>query len=361
MSAYGNGAHRVAHIRGGVENGVAWSPNGRRLVFAGGPAGRRQIYTVRTDGKGLRAVSLPSSNGRDPDWRSVGHDPIIAAAGDIACSPTGRSFNGGLGRAHHCAMLRTSSLLLRPELSAVLALGDLQYSEGQLNYFYDSFDPSWGRLKSLIRPVPGNHEYRTPGAAGYYDYFNGAGARTGRAGDRRRGYYSFDLGAWHLVALNSNCGAVPGGCDVGSPQQRWLAADLAAHPTRCTLAFWHHPLFSSLAFEEGRGSRRTGALWETLYEAGADLVLSGHQHFYERLAPQDVNGNADQARGIRSFVVGTGGKSTDEADIRDRNTTAFDDSTFGVLELTLHPRSYGWHFRAARAAPFTDSGRAICH
>jgi acid phosphatase type 7 len=362
MSPWGRGARRVTHVRGGVEQGVAWSPDGRRLVFAGGPAGARRIYVVGLDGKGRRALSLPMSDGSDPDWQSVGHDPLIAAAGDIACNPRGRSFNGGLGRRRLCAMARTTNQLLRPDLSAVLALGDLQYPDGRLSYFYDSFGPSWGRLKPIIRPVPGNHEYRVPYGAGYYDYFNGPGVRRGRAGDRRRGgYYSFDLGRWHLVGLDSTCSAVPGGCDEGSPQQRWLKADLAAHRRHCTLAFWHHPLFSSLASEEGRGSRDTQALWKTLHDAGADLVLSGHQHFYERLAPQDSIGNLDMAHGLRSFVVGTGGASIDNADFRDRNSVAFTAQSFGILELTLHPRSYDWRFRSAGPEPFADSGHAICH
>ena len=344
MSRFGNGAHRVVHVPGGIEQGVAWAPDGSRLVFAGGPAGSRQVYTVKLNGKGLRPLTLPTSNGADPDWRSVGHVPVIDVAGDIACDPSGRSFNGGLGTPNLCAMRRTSDLLLQPDLSAVLALGDLQYPEGELAYFYDSYGPSWGRLNSLIRPVPGNHEYRTPGAAGYYDYFNGLGVRRGTAGDRNRGgYYSFNLGDWHLIALDSNCAAIPGGCEEGSPQQRWLARDLVVHRSHCTLAFWHHPLFSSIAFEEGRGSKDTQALWRTLHAAGADLVLSGHQHFYERLAPQDPNGNLDQA------------------DFRDRNSLAFSADTYGVLELRLRPNGYDWRLRGAGPVQYFDSGRAPCH
>ena len=210
--------------------------------------------------------------------------------------------------------------------------------------------------------MPGNHEYSTPGAAGYFDYFNGPGVLQGRAGDRvRGGYYSFEIGAWHVVALNSNCNDVPGGCGFGSPQQQWLAADLAGHTRPCTLAFWHHPLFSSLAGEEGRGSKQTIALWQTLYDAGADLVLSGHQHFYERLQSQDANGTLDSARGIRSFVVGTGGKALDDRDFTDPNSVVFHDTSFGILELTLHPRHYDWRYHATNGDPFTDVGSAVCH
>lgn len=361
MSRFGRGARRVVHVPGGPEQGVAWSPDGKRLAFAGGPPGERQIFTVRADGKQLRALSLPSSNGSDPDWRAVGQAPLIAAAGDIACDPTGRSFKGGLGTPNLCAMGRTSDLLLGPDLAAVLVLGDVQYPSGELDYFFRSFGPSWGRIKPLLRPVPGNHEYRTPGASGYYDWFNGEGAQRGPAGDRSRGgYYSFDVGKWHIIALDSNCRQVPGGCGEGSPQQRWLAADLARNSKYCTMAFWHHPLYSSRASEEGRGSTETRALWKTLHDAGADLVVSAHQHFYERLAPQDSNGNLDKEFGLRSFVVGTGGKSLDQADFSDANSQAFSADSYGVLELRLQPRGYEWKFQSAGPEAYFDSGRSAC-
>jgi len=361
MNRFGRGERKVVHVPGGPEQGVAWSPDGKRLVFAGGRPGRRQIFTVNLNGKGLRPLSLPLSNGSDPDWRSVGHVPVIAAAGDIACDPTMPSFNEGFGRPGLCAMKRTSDEMLKSDLAAVLVLGDVQYPEGELDYFFRSFGPTWGRLKPLLRPAPGNHEYRTQGAAGYYDWFNGIGVRSGPAGDRERGgYYSFDVGDWHLIALNSNCPHVPGGCGEGSPQQRWLERDLALRGKKCTLAFWHHPLFSSLAFEEGRGSKETRALWITLQAAGADLVLAGHQHFYERLAPQDSNGNLDEKFGLGSFVVGTGGKSLDQADFTDRNSQAFSADAYGVLELKLRPRSYEWDFRGTGPEEYFDSGRAAC-
>jgi hypothetical protein len=362
MSRWGRHARKVVHVPGGVEQGVAWSPNGRRLLFAGGRPGARRVYTVRLNGKRLHPLSLRGSNGEDPDWRSVGHDPIIAAAGDIACPPTGNSFNGGLGTRYYCAMMRTSNLMLREDLSAVLALGDLQYPTAAVGDFYQSFHPTWGRLKPLIHPVPGNHEYRASRSAqGYFDYFNLGGRRRGPAGDRLRGgYYSFNVGRWHVVALNSNCGPVPGGCAMGSPQQRWLARDLTRHRRRCTLAFWHHPVFSSRAREESRGWKQSVALWQTLYDAGADVVLAGHQHFYERLAPMDAQGNLT-SRGLRSFVVGTGGRSIDVADIRAANSVVYSDTAYGVLELTLHPRSYEWNFRTTNGDPFGDTGRAACH
>jgi hypothetical protein len=362
MNSDGTHAHRVVHVPGGIEAGVAWAPDGKRLLFAGGVPGSRRIYSVRLDGKGRKALTYPVSDGRDPDWRSVGHDPVIGAAGDIACDPAGGSFRGGLGTPHFCGMMRTSNLLLRPDLSAVLVLGDLQYPDGDLGRFEQSFNPTWGRLGSLLHPAPGNHEYLTQGAAGYFDYFNGPGVRFGRAGDRSRGgYYSFNVGTWHVIALDSNCGEIPGGCDVGSPEQRWLADDLATHRTRCTLAYWHHPLFSSLANEEGRGSKQTQALWATLYDRGADVVLSGHQHFYERLDPMDQDGDLDREQGIRSFVVGTGGKNIDQADYSNPNSADFDASTFGILQMTLHPGSYSWAFHPTSSDPYADSGQGSCH
>lgn len=362
MSRFGRGARRVVNVPGGVEDGIAWSPDGSRLLFAGGPPGLRRIFSVRLDGKDLRPLSLPTSNGEDPDWQPAGHDPIIAAAGDPTCPPDRPAFNGGLGTRTRCAAMRTSDILLRPDLSAVLPLGDVQTPRGELHYFFQGFGPSWGRLKAITRPTPGNHDYLTPGAQGYFDYFNGVGARRGPAGDRERGgYYSFELGEWRLIALDSNCGQLPGGCGVGSPQQRWLARTLARDPKRCTLAYWHHPRFSSFAVEGGRGPKATVALWQTLYDAGVDLVLSGHQHFYERLAPQDGNGNLDRVRGIRSFVVGTGGHSLDQAEFRDRNSMAFSADAFGVLQLRLRPNGYDYRLRSAGPEEYFDDGRARCN
>ena len=275
--------------------------------------------------------------------------PTIAAAGDIACAPESPAFNDGEGRGLECRQKATSDLLLARYIG-VLALGDLQYEDGSHARFLESYDASWGRVKSITAPVPGNHEYRTAGAKGYYRYFGTS------AGDPAKGYHSFDIGRWHLVALNSNCAAV-GGCGPGSAQETWLRDDLAANRTRCALAYWHHPRFSSGL----HGSDRTyRAFWQALYEAGADLVLVGHDHDYERFAPQDANGRRDVARGIRQFVVGTGGHSLRTFPRIEPNSEARDRTTFGVLELTLGPAAYAWRFRPA-VGTFTDSGSARCH
>ncbi|HKG54061.1 MAG TPA: hypothetical protein VKB04_07345, partial [Anaerolineales bacterium] len=195
----------------------------------------------------------------------TGGDPIIAAAGDIACDPSDGNFNGGNGTSGSCRQKAVSDLFVGKNFSAVLTLGDTQYENGALTKYQQSFDPSWGRAKNIIRPAVGNHEYTTAGASGYYGYFGAA------AGDKTKGYYSYDLGAWHLIALNSNCSQV-GGCGAGSPQEQWLKSDLAAHPTMCTLAYWHHPRFSS---GEHGSNTSYDAFWKDLYAARADIVLNG--------------------------------------------------------------------------------------
>jgi hypothetical protein len=284
-------------------------------------------------------------------------DPVIAAAGDIACDPTSSSFNLGLGTSSSCHAAYTSDILATRGLSAVLPLGDEQYDNGVFTDFLSSYDLSWGRLKGLSYPAVGNHEYLTPGAAGYFDYFNGASSQTGRAGERGRGYYSFDVGTWHLIALNSNCGQV-GGCSAGSPEETWLRNDLGAHPAACTLAYWHHPRFSS-----GNHGDNTsvGPLWQALYDRGADVVLNGHDHDYERFAPQTATGAADSINGIREFVVGTGGKSHSSVGQPNPNSEVRNADTYGVLRLTLRSSSYDWMFLPEAGKTFTDFGSGTCH
>jgi hypothetical protein len=287
-------------------------------------------------------------------------DPVIAAAGDIACDPNSDFFNGGEGDSSHCRQLYTSDLLLGG-VDAVLPLGDTQYENGVLSKFQASYDGSWGRVKSISKPAIGNHEYGSgsgsPVGSGYFDYFNGQGVTTGAAGDRTKGYYSFDIGSWHLVALNSVCSQV-GGCGPGSPQEQWLRADLAAHSNACTLAYWHHPLFSS----GGIGNNSSmEPIWQALYDAGADVVLSGHDHNYERFAPQDPSGAADPSYGVREFVVGTGGKSRLAWGTVKPNSLVRQNSTFGVLKLTLHADAYEWGFVPEPGKSFTDAGSGSCH
>ncbi|MGH2948697.1 MAG: metallophosphoesterase, partial [Solirubrobacteraceae bacterium] len=354
MRADGAHVRRLTKLPRGVTS-PTWSPDGRRIAFGMGRRGRRAMHVIRSDGRGLRKLTSGAADLRSIDWQREDPDPLVAAAGDIACDPGAAAF---LGRRRACRQRETSDLLLKMDLSAVLALGDLQYSDGQLAKFMQSFHPSWGRLKSLIRPVVGNHEYATPGAAGYFDYFNGPGQLDGPAGRRGLGYYSYNLGEWHVVALNSICSQVPGGCAAGSAQERWLRADLAANPRPCTLAYWHHPPVSSGA---GGTNPELQPLVQALYDHGVDVLLTGHDHSYERFAPQDPAGNRDAERGIRQFIVGSGGRDHRRAVAIQPNSEVRDDTTFGVLELRLRPHGYFWTFVPERKAGFTDSGANACH
>jgi len=279
-------------------------------------------------------------------------DPVVAAAGDIACDPSDGNFMGGLGSPVACHMMATSDLILGlPNLAAVLALGDTQYDSGALPAFMGSFDPTWGRLKPLIHPALGNHEVQTTNADGYFQYFGAA------AGPPLEGWYSYDIGAWHLIVLNANCPGT-GGCGLGSPQEQWLQADLAAHQNLCTLAYWHQPRFSS---GQHGDDTATDALWQDLYAAGAEIVLNGHDHDYERFAPQTPTGAADPVGGIREFVVGTGGKDHSGQGTLQPNSEVMNVDTFGVLVLTLHPAGYDWQFLPEPGMTFTDSGSGTCH
>jgi hypothetical protein len=284
-------------------------------------------------------------------------DPAIAVAGDIACDPADAGFNGGAGTATNCRQAATSNLLAANGPNGVLTLGDNQYVDGTLAKFNQVFGATWGRFKSLTHPSVGNHEYNMAGAGGYYDYFNGLGQQSGPAGDRSKGYYSYDIGTWHMVALNSVCSAA-GGCGVGSPQEKWLRADLAAHPAACTLAYWHHPRFSS---GWSGNATPTAPLFQALYDANAEVVLAGHDHNYERFGPQTPSAVADQARGVRAFTVGTGGEDFDSLITVRANSQVRNFDTFGVLKLTLHPNSYDWRFVPIAGQTFTDSGTSACH
>jgi acid phosphatase type 7 len=286
-------------------------------------------------------------------------DPVVFAAGDIACDPLDVEFNAGDGTATACRQKATSDAILANGADAVLALGDLQYDAASLQNFLASYNLSWGRLKAKTFPVIGNHEGVTPTTgAGYCKYF-GAAAHC-NAGQTQGGaaFYSFDLGAWHVVVLNSNCDAA-GGCAAGSPQYQWLAADLAANPRACTLAAWHHPRWSS--GHDGNNDFMQ-PIWALLAASGAELVLSGHSHDYERFAPLGATGALDPAYGMRQFVVGTGGAhftglgNSGVAGSEVRQNTAF-----GVLRLDLHPTGYAWSFVPAAGGSFSDSGSQACH
>lgn len=286
------------------------------------------------------AILIAGCGRKETPPPEVSGPPVVVAAGDIAdCRREGDE---------------ATAELIEGIDGTVLALGDEAYPDGTAEEFEDCYDPSWGQFKGRTRPVPGNHEYFTEGAAGYFGYFGEA------AGDPGEGYYSYDLGSWHLIALNSNCEYVR--CGPGSPQTRWLEEDLAANDeAQCTLAYMHHPRFSS---GEKRGSTDGGVerLWEALYEADTDVVLAAHEHNYERFSPQNPQGGTDPERGIRQFVVGTGG-AAENYPIGDRlgNSTVYNDQTDGVLKLVLEEESYEWRFMPVEGETFTDSGSAGCH
>jgi hypothetical protein len=230
----------------------------------------------------------------------------------------------------------------------VFVLGDNAYESGTTSEFNNCYHPTWGRHKSRTKPSVGNHEYNTTGATGYYGYFGAA------AGDPAKGYYSYDLADWHVVVINSNISKID-----AAAQLSWLTTDLTNNTKSCTLAYWHHPRFSS-GLEHGNNDSMQ-QFWDVLYAKDADVVLNGHDHDYERFAPQTPSGALDNSRGIREFVVGTGGRALYHLGTLKANSQVFESGTFGVLKLTLSAGSYAWEFIPVAGGTFTDSGSGNCH
>jgi Ca2+-binding RTX toxin-like protein len=283
-------------------------------------------------------------------------DVTVVAAGNIACDASSPYFNGGNGTPGRCHQGATGKLVSTSGANAVLALGSNQYCCGSLLSYQASYDKTWGAVKSITHPIPGTRDYGTAQAAGYFDYFNGPGVQAGPAGLRGLGYYSFDVGDWHMIALNTNCKVVS--CAKGSDQERWLRADLAAHPAACTLAFGHSPRFST---GKPHGSIAVKPLWDALYDGGTELVLSAYARDYERFAPQAPSGRLDPTFGIRQFVVGTGGYALGALGALKGHSEIRENTAFGVLALTLHPTGYDWRFIPEVAGAFADSGTGSCH
>jgi acid phosphatase type 7 len=289
-----------------------------------------------------RGATLTSREGGRRPQLIVETEPAQApqtliAAGDIAsCASNGDE---------------QTAALVDTVPGTVAALGDLVYEDGTAQEFAQCYEPSWGRFKARTKPTTGNHEYQTGNASGYFGYWGAA------AGSAAQGWYSYELGAWHVVVLNSNCSFV-GGCQTGSPQEAWLRADLASHQNRCTLGYWHHPRFSTGFFT---GTSSVGPLFQALYDANADLVLVGHAHNYQRWAPLNPAGAVDRARGMREFVVGSGGRDFHSVAPPAAGQEAANADTFGVLRLTLKGTSYDWQFMPVAGRTFTDSGSQACH
>ncbi|MGI9659356.1 MAG: metallophosphoesterase, partial [Gaiellaceae bacterium] len=282
------------------------------------------------------------------DTAALDTEAVLLAAGDIA----------GCGGSKHNA---TFALIEQHPEATVAALGDLAYEDGSQEEFAECYAPSWGQALERTRPALGNHEYGTEDAVGYFDFFADTLVELGPdASDPGRGWYSYDLGSWHVVVLNSNCADVVGGCGSGSPQDEWLRADLADSEARCTLAYWHHPRFSSSTVHPP--GVEMSALWETLDQAGVELALTGHHHGYERFAPQGADGTLEPETGVSQFIVGTGGRgSYQSSTVLSPNSAVRASDTYGVLKLSLGEGSYHWEFLAAEGSTFTDSGSRRCH
>jgi len=264
-------------------------------------------------------------------------EAVLVGAGDIAsCESSGDE---------------TTAKLLDRISGTVFTAGDNVYERGRLQEFIRCYAPSWGRHKARTRPSPGNHDYLTQDGQGYFTYFGAA------AGEPSKGYYSYHLGAWRVIVLNSNC-AHAGGCHKGSRQVQWLRAELKSSPTFCTLAYWHHPRFSS---GPHGNDRSVGPFWDALYEADAEVVVNGHDHLYERFDPQAPDGSLDSERGIRQFTVGTGGRSFYSIRRLKSHSAFRRTKTFGVLKLTLSHTRYTWQFVAAPSGRVLDEGHSSCH
>jgi acid phosphatase type 7 len=332
---------------------------GARFSLRAGPGGRAaraqlRLPTTRV-GRGLIVVrlgrsalsiptyALPAGSTAPPLPPPQRDPPLLAAAGDIACSPDLRRTE------QSCHQSDTGTLLGQVQADAVAPLGDVQY-ETAAPEEWSVFDSTWGPYGDRMRPTTGNHEYAMANASGYFAYFGL------RGGVPPRGWYSYELGAWHVIVLNSNCDQVD--CSALGAQLDWLRADLAAHPSRCTLAYWHHPRFSS-GLTGGTGA--VASFWQALYEGGADLVLNGHDHDYERFAPQNPDGKLDPRAGIREFVVGTGGRSHTRLTHDEANSEVRDSSAYGLLALTLAPTGYVWEFVPEPGDELRDAGATTCH
>ena len=288
------------------------------------------------------AVPRPTYFGPAAPDAAAGTTVTIVAAGDIACDPA-----KNVGAPADCDQAATADLIGELNPTAVLPLGDTQYEDGTPAAYASVYGPTWGKYKSITYPAIGNHEYLTKGAAGYFGYFDVPA------------YYSYDLGSWHMISLDSECSAGGvGGCQKGSAQEKWLLADIAAHPSQCTMAYWHEPAWSS---GEHGDATQMATIWADLVATHVTVALTGHNHDYERFVPLDATGKPDPT-GTTEFVVGTGGKNHYGFAVAPlTGEVVRNDKSFGVIQMTLSPTGYSWKFVAAPTYTFTDSGSAKCN
>ena len=305
-----------------------------RQVASPSPRGIAVASSAPTGGTGSSPSSGPVASASQS---APPADPVLVGAGDIGdCGSSGDE---------------ATAKLIDGIAGTVFTAGDNAYDHGTPESFAKCYDPTWGRFESRTRPAAGNHDWETKDAAGYLGYFGSAATNADG-----KTWYSYDLGRWHIVVLDSNCSFVDG-CGPSSPQGKWLTADLAADHARCTLAIWHHPRFSS---GQHGNDPAVARFWDSLYAAGADVVINGHDHDYERFKPQTPAGEVDATRGIREFVVGTGGAGLSPFAKDKPNSDVRAVISKGVLKLTLHPLGYDWAF-VSTIGIFSDSGSASCH
>lgn len=351
------GAYRLMSNTSWSETGTTWrnqpAIDGTTLGSIGAVARNTWVelnLTGRITGNGTYSIGVTttSSDGAAFDSRETGAlaprlvivtdtpatgDPVLVGAGDIASTSTGDS---------------ATAALLDNIPGTVYTVGDNAYPDGSTAQFNAYYDPTWGRHKARTRPSPGNHEYNTAGASGYFGYFGA------QAGPANQGYYSYDLGNWHVVSLNSEISM-----EAGSTQETWLRSDLAANTRPCTLAYWHKPLFTSASNHPPEVA--TKPLFQALYDHAAEVVVAGHNHNYERFAPMDPAGVREETSGIRTFVAGTGGASHYGFGTPQPNSEVRNSTSYGLLKFTLHADGYDWQFVPVAGQSFTDTGTGLCH
>jgi hypothetical protein len=326
-------------------------PAAGKSVTVTGESGSRTVLTAKNwTGESFYTKAFPgrcvtvTGDGYVVDAYQAGATPLpaatvtVAAAGDICGS----------------ACNQTKPVVTAMNPTAVIVAGDLAYESGTLSEFTNNYNPQWGAFKNLTYPAPGNHEYNTSNATGYFDYFNGVGQATGRAGTRGKGYYSFDVGDWHFIALNSNITKT-----AGSTQEQWLRADLAANTKPCTAAYWHHPRFAAGNYGDNSALK---PFYQALYDYKADLIVNGHDHNYIRFALSRPDGTKDAANGVRELLIGTGGRALYGAGVSTVATIEKKEyNTFGVGKLTLSATGYQVNFVPVAGRTFTDSVTGTCH